>query len=45
MIYVKIVDEKGKEIDIKDLTDTGIEMAISDCKELLSKLEMAFNNQ
>jgi len=39
MIYVKVIDQKEKVIEIKDLSDIGVEMAIYDCKRLLKELE------
>jgi hypothetical protein len=39
MLWVKVIDNKDKVIEIKDLTGTGLEMAIYDCKNLLEELE------
>ena len=39
MLYVKIIDKNGQEVDIDDLTDFGIGEVIYDCKNLIDKLE------
>lgn len=37
---VKVIDLKtNKFIEIEDLTDTGLRLAITDCKRLLEDLE------
>jgi len=38
MIYLKIVDEKGKEIEFEDLTTTGKEILTNELNRLRDKL-------
>jgi hypothetical protein len=45
MLYIKITDNQNEVIKIKDLTDTGLDMAIYDCKNLLEKLEEEQSNR
>jgi len=45
MIYLKIIDNKGKELNLSDLTDTGIQVIEHDCRELLRELnDRGFDN-
>jgi len=38
VVYVKIIDKNG-EVDIDDLTDIDVELAIYDCESLIDKLK------
>ena len=41
-LVIKIVNEpSGQTVDIEDITHTGLGVLISDCAELLEKLEEA----
>ena len=39
IILLKVVDEKGEEIEIKDLTDTGIQMLRGEIEQLQEKVD------
>lgn len=38
MLYVKIIDDKGKEIELDTITATGLTMLLQDCDNLKEKL-------
>ena len=44
MITLKIIDE-NKEVEIKELTDTGRQIILNECKELLNHLEEFKENE
>ena len=39
MLYLKVVDEKGKTVDLKNLTSTGLEMIRNDLNDMIDKVE------
>ena len=39
MIYLKIIDDKGKELDLKDLTNTGLYSIKYDCEQLIKEID------
>ena len=40
MVLLKVLDEKGEEIEIKDLTDTGIQMLRGEIEQLQEKIDV-----
>ncbi len=44
-ITLKIIDEKRKEVEPEELTDTGLGIIINDCKNLIEKLEDLYNKK
>ena len=39
MLYLKVVDEKGKVINLKDLTSLGLETVRHDCDDMIEKVD------
>jgi hypothetical protein len=39
MLYLKILDEKGKEVPLKNLTSTGLEMIHYDLNEMSEEVD------
>lgn len=50
MIFVAVVERDAKtdglkEVSLRELTDVGLECAIKDCRDLLSKLEDRYDRE
>lgn len=39
ILYLKVIDEDGEEVELENLTDIGRGMVTSDAKQLISDLE------
>jgi hypothetical protein len=39
MLYLKVLNEKGKEVDLKSLTSTGLEMIKHDLDEMTEEVD------
>jgi hypothetical protein len=39
MLYLKVVDEKGKPVNLKSLTSTGLEMIEHDLADMMQEVD------